>query len=113
MFKKYRPPAGNIVGGFITLSFTLLSQTFSHLYNGSGFRYLFCSADGSLRVFRYVNYCVPLAAVKVTLIVMRWDRQWGKCDKLFVSVTDYFDEATFTSTKVWTQCHFQQGFGGI
>jgi hypothetical protein len=34
---------------FITSPFTLVNQAFHHLYSGSGFKNLICSADGSLR----------------------------------------------------------------
>ena len=59
-----------------------------------------------------MNYCVPLAVAQVTLIIRRGDGQWAKCDKLIVSVADYFNEAIFTAPRVSKECRFQKGFRG-
>jgi len=39
--------------------------------------------------FRYVNYCVSVAVVQVTLIIGRGNKQRAKCDNLVMSVADY------------------------
>jgi len=98
---------------FIKPPFTLLSQSLSQLYNGSFFQVLNLFCIRFLACFRYVNYCVPLAVVQVTLIIRRGDGQWVKSDKLIVSVADYFNEAIFTAPTVSKECRFQKGFGGI
>jgi hypothetical protein len=58
--------------------------------------------------FRYVNYCVPVAVVKVTRIIRRGEKQWAKCDNLIVSMADYINEATFRATTETNECRFQK-----
>jgi len=60
-----------------------------------------------------VNYFVTVAVVQVTLSIRLGDGQWAKCDKVIVSLADYFIEATFTTPAMSNESRFQWGFGGI
>ena len=70
--------------------FILVSQAFHHLYNDSGLKYFNIFCIKFLACYRYVNYCVPVAVVQVGLIIRRGDGQWEMCDKLIVSVAEFF-----------------------
>jgi hypothetical protein len=64
-------------------------------------------------VFQVRELLFPVAVVQVTVIIRRDDVQWAKCDKLIVSVAEFFIRAPFTATRESNGCRFQRGFGGI
>ena len=60
-----------------------------------------------------MNYFVTVAVVQVTLSIRLGDGHWAKCDKVIVSVADYFIEVTFTGPTMSNESRFQQDFGEI